>query len=284
MNTEGVIQMKREYFEKVNPSHPDKVADRIAGAIVDLAYANNDFPKIAVEVMIGSNKCFIIIQTTENISSNQVEDIVHRIAGEEYVVEAIIEPQDKHLANNQKGITRAGDNGIFKGLPITKTEQTLSRFARELYKKYPTDGKHILDTENKGRLVVCQSHFLEGDETYVTDLFFDVKVGTYVVNPLGAWTGGPSVDVGCTNRKLGSDMAQAVTGGGIHGKDLSKADVSLNIYAHLLAEEKQEEVLISCAIGDEEINGVPYSEIVEIAREYINNLGGFEKFAEWGLI
>ena len=25
-------------FEKVNPSHPDKVADRIAGAIVDLFY------------------------------------------------------------------------------------------------------------------------------------------------------------------------------------------------------------------------------------------------------
>ena len=27
----------------------------------------------------------------------------------------------------------------------------------------------------------------------------------------------------------------------------------------------------------------PYSEIVEIAREYINKIGGFEKFAEWGL-
>jgi len=26
-------------FEKVNPSHPDKVADRIAGALVDLAYS-----------------------------------------------------------------------------------------------------------------------------------------------------------------------------------------------------------------------------------------------------
>ncbi|KWZ87064.1 hypothetical protein HMPREF3224_02039, partial [Anaerococcus hydrogenalis] len=25
-------------FEKVNPMHPDKIADRIAGAIVDLAY------------------------------------------------------------------------------------------------------------------------------------------------------------------------------------------------------------------------------------------------------
>ena len=26
-------------FEKVNPAHPDKIADRIAGAIVDLAYS-----------------------------------------------------------------------------------------------------------------------------------------------------------------------------------------------------------------------------------------------------
>lgn len=25
-------------FEKVNPAHPDKIADRIAGALVDLAY------------------------------------------------------------------------------------------------------------------------------------------------------------------------------------------------------------------------------------------------------
>jgi S-adenosylmethionine synthetase len=25
-------------FEKVNPAHPDKLADRIAGAIVDAAY------------------------------------------------------------------------------------------------------------------------------------------------------------------------------------------------------------------------------------------------------
>lgn len=25
-------------YEKVNPAHPDKVADRIAGALVDLAY------------------------------------------------------------------------------------------------------------------------------------------------------------------------------------------------------------------------------------------------------
>ena len=34
---------------------------------------------------------------------------------------------------------------------------------------------------------------------------------------------------------------------------------------------------------EEEIDGKPYSEIVEEARAYIKKIGGFEKFAEWGL-
>ena len=78
-------------------------------------------------------------------------------------------------------------------------------------------------------------------------------------------------------------MAQSVTGGGLHGKDLSKADVSVNIYAFRKAQELQKPVQFSCAIGDENIDGKPYSEIVEEAREYIKRIGGFEKFAEWGL-
>ena len=78
-------------------------------------------------------------------------------------------------------------------------------------------------------------------------------------------------------------MAQSVTGGGLHGKDLSKADVSVNIYAFLKAQETGKPVELFCAIGDDAIDGKPYSEIVEIARQYIKNIGGFEKFAEWGL-
>ena len=78
-------------------------------------------------------------------------------------------------------------------------------------------------------------------------------------------------------------MAGGVTGGGLHGKDLSKADVSVNIYAFLKAQKTGEIVSLSCAIGDEEIDGKPYSEVVEIAREYIAAQGGFEKYAEWGL-
>ena len=92
------------------------------------------------------------------------------------------------------------------------------------------------------------------------------------------------MDTGATNRKLGSDMGDSVTGGGLHGKDLSKADVSVNIYAFLRAQATGEPVELSCAIGDETVDELPYAEIVEIARAYIKGVGGFEKFAEWGLI
>lgn len=85
-------------------------------------------------------------------------------------------------------------------------------------------------------------------------------------------------------RQFGSDMGDAVTGGGLHGKDLSKADVSVNIYAHLKAVGTRKPVEITCAIGDDTVDGHPYSEIVDIARQYIRDIGGFEKFAEWGLI
>lgn len=40
---------------------------------------------------------------------------------------------------------------------------------------------------------------------------------------------------------------------------------------------------MSFGIGDTEIDGIHYSEIVEKARGYIASIGGFEKFAEWGL-
>ena len=44
------------------------------------------------------------------------------------------------------------------------------------------------------------------------------------------------------------------------------------------------QVTASCSIGDETVNGIPYKDIVEQARLYIHTLGGFEKFALWGLI
>ncbi len=258
-------------IEKVNPSHPDKIADRIAGAIVDLAYKNEDRPKIAVEVLIGHGRCHVIIETTAKLEKIEIERAIVRIAGE-VEPDIVIVKQNSHLTNNQAEEIRCGDNGIFKGMPLTAEQRAISAIAKLIYEEYPFDGKYILDGS---KIVICQSH---AEEKVLKE-----KYPTAKVNPLGYWTGGPNVDAGCTNRKLGSDMADSVTGGGLHGKDLSKADVSVNIYAFLKAQFTEREVNISCAIGDTHVDGKPYSEIVDIANEFIQEVGGFEKFAEWGL-
>lgn len=259
-------------IEKVNPSHPDKVADRIAGAIVDLTYKTEKDPKIAVEVLIGHGVCYVIVETSADIFREQIKRIVERIAGTSMVVIADIKPQDKHLADNQADGFRCGDNGIFKGVPLTEEQKRMSGIARAIYEKYPKDGKYILDGD---RLIICQSN---ADSENLKNTYPGAEV-----NPLGDWTGGTDVDTGATNRKLGSDMADSVTGGGLHGKDLSKADVSVNIYAFLKAQETGYPVELCCAIGDDTVDGIPYEEVVSIAREYIKDIGGFEKFAEWGL-
>ena len=55
-------------FEKVNPQHPDKVADRIAGAIVDLCYTKSEWPKVAAEVLLGHGLCSLQIETSERLT------------------------------------------------------------------------------------------------------------------------------------------------------------------------------------------------------------------------
>lgn len=263
-------------IEKVNPMHPDKIADRIAGAIVDLAYRQDENPKIAVEVLIGHGVCHIIAETSVKLKKSDVKKIVKRIA-DNVKLDFVQVAQDVHLANNQNEKIRCGDNGIFKGMPLTNEQKMLSYIVKDLYKQYPTDGKYIL---HHGRLIACQSNV---DKKVLEKKINSSYTSNFIVNPLGDWTGGTDVDTGATNRKLGSDMADSVTGGGLHGKDLSKADVSVNIYAFLKAQKTGKPVELCCAIGDETIDGKPYSKIVEIAREYIRSVGGFERFAEWGL-
>lgn len=259
-------------IEKVNPSHPDKVADRIAGALVDLAYKVEQNPKIAVEVLIGHGVCHIIAETSVELDKVEVAQAVHRIAGRDISVDYREVKQDIHLNRNQENGIKCGDNGIFKGVPLTQEQKKIAVIARQLYRLFPYDGKYILDHDH---LIICQSNA-------TTDLLKKLAPKA-TINPLGYWTGGTDVDTGATNRKLGSDMADSVTGGGLHGKDLSKADVSVNIYAFMKAQQTGEVISLCCAIGDDTIDGIPYSEIVEQARAYIDEIGGFEKFAEWGL-
>lgn len=279
-------------FEKVNPSHPDKIADRIAGALVDYAYAISNKeegidPKIAIEVLIGHGNCFIIEESSlkNPIPKDYLEFVVERITNyAHYTVNYIQKPQDKYLAKNQNEVIKCGDNGIFKGVPMLAEEAILTKTVMDLYKQWPYDGKFILNNKDK-KIICCQSNLsqygMSEFKKVLGPAFFSHDI---VINPLGYWVGSPEVDCGATNRKLGSDMGASITGGGLHGKDLSKADVSVNIYAWLKAQITNTPIELYCAIGDKEIDGHPYSEIVATAKNYIASIGGFEKFAEWGLL
>ena len=275
-------------FEKVNPSHPDKICDRIGGAVVDLAYKLQDNPKVAGECLLGHGNCHMIIETSVNFKREDIEDIVHRIAGYNVKLDLQIVPQDVNLANNQSKQIKCGDNGIFKGCKPNDEEIKLSRVVKALYKKYGFDGKYIYDSE-RDLLIVCQSNV---DSDKLVEELELTGIKNIVVNPIGYWTGGSDVDTGACNRKLGSDLGRAVTGGGLHFKDISKADVAVNVYLHKLASESGKDELpvkfAMCAIGDIEVcvdgKYISYKDISKVALDYIKQLGGFEKMAEWGLV
>ena len=239
---------------------------------MDIAYAQATDPRIAVEVLLGHGICHIIVETDISLPQYEIEAAVERVAGK-VAVDYVEVAQDAHLAENQENGFRCGDNGIFRGMPVTEEQKKRTAVAEAIYGEYGTDGKCVLDSD---RLILCQSNAPTEELRAVYP--------KAEVNPLGDWTGGTDVDTGATNRKLGSDMGDSVTGGGLHGKDLSKADVSVNIWAWLKAQETGKPVEVCCAIGDDHIGEVPFGEIVETAREYINSIGGFEKFAEWGLV
>lgn len=324
-------------FEKVNPGHPDKMADRLAGAVVDLVYERaggltKANPRVACEVMAGHGRVDVQIETSlgrMDLRAEDIDPLIRRLFGERVVGNVLIAPQDAHLSDNQTRGLRCGDNGIFRGCPPTEEQRVLTAIAATIYGSIPYDGKYIIEmtkcrdgvgtplecyTEYFPELTICQSNATEDEIYAILDKFFeDPKTlawwhklepqnddqpcmgYTATINPLGPWTGGIDVDCGCTNRKLGSDQGEGVTGGGLHGKDLSKGDVSINIVCFLKAVQSGQTVTACCSIGDEQVTfqyadgrreTETFADIVEMARLYIlTDCGGsFERFAEWGLV
>ena len=269
--------------EKVSPMHPDKIADRIAGALVDYCYSVAENPKCAFEVLIGHGCCFVTGETSVHIPVDYVKNIATRICGETLEKFEYIEvPQDNCLAANQRWEeARCGDNGVFAGFPMPEIHEIATQICKDLYNKHPYDGKIVLNDNES--LTICWSNTTN---TEVKDLI----PGATSINPIGLWTGGINVDTGITGRKLASDfygIEYPLGGGTMHGKDLTKADCSVNIYCYLLAQETGEEVKAICSIGDKQVNingqMVDFTTIIKKAHQYINKLGGFEKLAEWGL-
>lgn len=102
--------------------------DRIAGAIVDLAYQTENNRKIAVEVLVEYGKYHVIIETTAVLERSVINAAIWCIAG--YVkLDVVIVSQDEHLFANQADGIRCGDNGIFKVMLLTNEQHQFSGIA-----------------------------------------------------------------------------------------------------------------------------------------------------------
>jgi len=280
--------------EAVSPAHPDKIADRIAGALVDYCYkteTNTNGVRCAFEVLIGHGKAFIIGETNINVPYWTVCEIVQGIDPDSDEVRYIEVKQDRHLAKAQEGGVKCGDNGIFYGDVSGSAHSIAKSLCQGLYELWPYDGKLVLDFDKKQATVNWSNVTTEEIIRIVKEHLPQYNIRA---NTVGDWTGGTRVDTGLTGRKLACDfygVGAPLGGGNMHGKDLSKADVTLNICSHLAALDAGKPVQAVCSIGDDFVEyiidgepqgQIPYQDAVDRAWEYIQERGGFEKFAEWG--
>ena len=88
-------------FEKVNPGHPDKMADRLSGAIVDLVYERaggltKANPRVACEVMAGHGRVDVQIETSlgrMDLRADDIDPLIRRLFGERVEGNVLIAPQ-----------------------------------------------------------------------------------------------------------------------------------------------------------------------------------------------
>ena len=243
--------MKNEQLrtaESVSPKHPDKMCDQISDAILDAYLEQDSRSRVAVEVMGGHGKIFIIGEVTST-AHVEVEPIVKRIAGE-MEIEARLAEQSPEIAG---GVDTggAGDQGIMIGYATKETpemlplEVVLSRQLNQfLYDKWHYDGK----TQVTLRGSEIQSVVASWQKVAKADLEMAVKqwlelqnyeTKELYINPAGDWQiGGFEADTGLTGRKLVVDNYGPripVGGGAFSGKDATKVDRSAAYMARKIA-------------------------------------------------
>lgn len=225
--------------EFVSPRHPDKICDFIADSILDAYLRQDKNARVAVEVMGGHNSISI---SGEIRSRNHldIKKIVQRIVGKNYHVHLHLVKQSPFIA---AGVDAggAGDQGIMVGYATDETknlmpyEYELARnLCREIYKKYPFDGKvqvTVDDKMGKKRVLSVVASFQNSKTKELLRLVKKLlKAEQYFINPAGEWTmGGFDADSGLSGRKIVVDSFGpeiAVGGGSFSGKDATKMDRS----------------------------------------------------------
>lgn len=260
--------------EVVSPKHPDKLCDRVSDAILDLFLESDPFVRCAVETCGGHGKLFITGEVTYNgplITTDQIKDIARIITGiDTSEIQVYITAQSPEIAQGVN-VGGAGDQGIMIGYACNDNEEYLPqeyylarKLNREIYKKYPYDGKTQVTLTNKKVSVVASFQLAPAkDLEEICKAFFKrekYKIESLHCNPAGDWKqGGFDADAGVTGRKLAVDNygpRVPLGGGAFSGKDATKVDRSAAYMARyiavdLLKKKKAEEVFVelSYAIG-----------------------------------
>lgn len=277
--------------ESVSPKHPDKLCDRISDAILDAYLAQDPDSRVAAETCGGHGVVFVTGEITSRADNVDIEQIVHRIAGNDVEIHTKIVKQSPEIA---QGVDTggAGDQGIMIGYACDETPELLPRevvLSRRLnqfiYEKYPFDGKTqvtIAPDQTISSIVASFQNVSRAElETMVKQFIADNKLEGDIelhLNPAGDWhQGGFDADTGLTGRKLIVDNYGPripIGGGCFSGKDASKVDRSAAYMARRIAvdylkKRQAHEVFVRLAYAIGKAEPLEQTVIVDGAAEQI---------------
>lgn len=286
--------------EYVSLGHPDKVADYITTYILSEALKQDPKTRYAVEVQVKDNYITLGGEVTTNavldypkLCREAVIEIGYtpeyaKVWGKENTIDPDNLKVIAHISEQSNDIKQGvdaegwGDQGIFFGLAVNKPETNflpldyyyaktlchhLYNYAKKNYHTFGLDIKtEIVMDDNKIKKVIvaipCRD---ESKLSEINQFITPLNPESVVINGTGCYVKHVSWgDCGTTGRKLAVDFYGGncmIGGGNLWGKDMTKADVTLNFYARALARRYlfAHPVLpyvrcsIACCIGKPEI-------------------------------
>ena len=280
--------------EAVSLGHPDKIADYISSFILDRLIEQDPHTRYAVEVMIKDNTVVLggEVTTTALLGdlTTYVKSALSEIGYDERYAsiwgEYAIDP-DKVKVINMIGVQSAdisqgvdadgwGDQGVFVGYAcqgegkINRELYLARKLNKALYDKARQSDNLGIDiktqitlNDDKIETAIVAIPMLHDED--LTDFIVSIlceKPAHIIINGTGRYTyHGSIADCGITGRKLACDFystACPIGGGSPWTKDPSKADLTLNVYARILACENLADndecfVYLSSCIGRAEL-------------------------------
>ena len=280
--------------EAVSLGHPDKIADYISCYILDRLIEQDPRVRYAVEVMIKDNTVVLGGEVTTSALlgdlTTYVKSALYKIGYDEryasiwgkYAIDLaqikVINMIGVQSSDIAKGVDQDGwgDQGVFvgyacKGDGKINLELFLARkLNKALYDKARQSNNLGIDiktqitlNDDKIETAIVAIPMLRDED--LTDFIVETlgeKPAHIIVNGTGCYTyHGAIADCGVTGRKLACDFystAAPIGGGSPWTKDASKADLTLNVYARILACENLADndecfVYLSSCIGRSEL-------------------------------